>query len=71
MIGEYTKCSRGGGDLYMSQEALLFLGILLSSFGLDEYLPARKVGPARIPVKLIVGIISIIVALLSGRFLLK
>ncbi|MDE2025159.1 MAG: hypothetical protein KGJ07_01565 [Patescibacteria group bacterium] len=38
--------------------ATLFLGILLTSFGLDEYFPART----RIPVKLVVGIILIILS---------
>lgn len=41
----------------MSTEAYLFLGILLTSFGLDEYLPART----RVPVKLVVGIILLLI----------
>lgn len=50
----------------MSREALLFLGLLLTSMGLDEWLPGR----GRMPVKLVVGAISLILGLILGNGIL-
>lgn len=50
----------------MSREALLFLGLLLTPMGLDEWLP----GKGRMPVKLVVGLIALLLGLVFGNGIL-
>ncbi len=45
----------------MSIEIMLALGLLATAWGLDEYLPGRT----RVPAKLILGVVLLVIVLVS------